>query len=83
MGLGCTKERAAGVLGGCPCALEGEEMRWHPKWVAELCGSAGPWGGSAGKGMRSLVEGTWDDFGQRASLLAEREVHLKARVACI
>lgn len=73
VGLGCTDERAASVLGGCLCALAGEEMRWHQKWVTELCGSAGPWGGSPGKGMRSQVEGafcpTQDDFGQRANLL--------------
>lgn len=85
VGLGGTEERAVGGLGGCPCALVGEEMRWHQKWVAELCGSAGPWGRSLWKGMRRLVEGvfcpTQDDVGQRAHLLlcccvqSQRRIH--------
>lgn len=70
VGLGGTEERAVGVLGGCPCALVGEEMRWHQKWVAELCGRAGPSGRSPWKGMRRLLEGafcpTQDDVGPRA-----------------
>lgn len=44
-------------------------MRRHQNWVTKLHGSAGPWDGGPGKGMRSLVEGafcpTQDNFGQK------------------